>query len=734
MKQANRLYRHFLSALLLGGLAACGGGSGNNSFIPPPAAAQPPAAASQAVDSATVEAVSSRPDVVSGGDSLLRLKLSPATATAADVVVTAGSSDITSSLKPASDGSFLVLANGLPEGSSTVVVKRKATGDMLTQLTLVNHSINGPNFAGPHPEIFGCETTAWDLGQATGADCTAAKKISYQYKAKDGSFKPYPSTGPAPADVATAMLASGKAVDYVVRLETGVIDRAVYQIAFLNKPGEDLPTPMTASAYAGWNQRLVYTFGGGCGGGHHQGASNGGVVTDLFLSQGYAVASSSQNVLAVQCNDVRSAEAASMVKEYFIESFGLPAFTIGYGGSGGAMQQHLIATNYPGILDGILPSAGSYRDTITVVNATLDCSLMKSYFTRGATQGWTDAQKQSVAGWATWSACDIGGGDIDSGANGLGRIMVNPKGCDAIGSGSVGAVPSVYDPVTNPTGARCTYQDVLVNVFGRDSKGFARRPFDNVGVQYGLSALKGGSISFDQFIELNQKVGGYDIDGNIITSRMVGDSDAVSIAYKSGRVTDGVQLGSVPIIDYHAYSDLSPGFGGMHDLLQAYMLRARLIRANGDAQNQVILVPGGSSANTAAAFSLAQMDKWLTAIKADSSTATAAAKARANRPADLKDACWDASGKMIDQTSADGTTGACSTMYPLHSDPRIVSGAPITNDVLKCTLKAVDANDYGAPLTGAQIGALQSTFPAGVCDYGKLGQGQAKIATTWAKY
>jgi hypothetical protein len=723
MKQAIRLTRYLLGTLLLAGLVACGGEGGNSSSATP-----------QAVESATLETLSSKPDVVSGGDSLVRVKLFPATATVADIALTAGNTDITSSLKPTGDGSLLAHVTGLPDGSSTLSVKRKATGDTLSALTLTNHSITGPVFAGPHPEIFGCETTAWNLGPATGVDCTAEKQVTYQYKAQDGTFKPYPSTGPAPTDIAAATLAGGKKVDYVIRLETGVIDRAVYQIAFLNKPGEGVPTPMTAPAYAGWNQRLVYTFGGGCGGGHHQGATNGGVVNDLFLSQGYAVASSSQNVLAVQCSDVRSAEAASMVKEYFIKNFGLPAFTIGFGGSGGAMQQHLIATNYPGILDGILPSAGSFRDTITEVNSTLDCSLMKSYFARGATQGWTDAQKQSVVGWASWSACDIGGGDIDTGANGLGRIMVNPKGCDAIGSGSVGAVPSVYDPVTNPNGARCTYQDVLVNVFGKDDRGFARRPFDNVGVQYGLSALKGGSISFDQFIELNQKVGGYDIDGNIITSRTLGNPDAVAIAYKSGRVTDGVELGNIPIIDYHAYTDLLPGFGGMHDLLQAYMMRARLVRSNGDAQNQVILVPGLSSAGTAASFSLAQMDRWLTAINADKSTATAAAKVRANRPADLKDACWDAAGNMIDQASADGTTGSCATMNPLHSDPRIVSGAPITNDVLKCTLKAVDANEYGMPLTGTQVALLQSTFPAGVCDYSKPGQGQAKVATTWAKY
>ena len=57
----------------------------------------------------------------------------------------------------------------------------------------------------------------------------------------------------------------------------------------------------------------------------------------------------------------------------------------------------------------------------------------------------------------------------------------NPTdGCDAIGA-------AVYNPVTNPKGARCTLADISVNVLGVDPKtGFANRPLDNTGVQYGL--------------------------------------------------------------------------------------------------------------------------------------------------------------------------------------------------------------------------------------------------------
>ena len=50
----------------------------------------------------------------------------------------------------------------------------------------------------------------------------------------------------------------------------------------------------------------------------------------------------------------------------------------------------------------------------------------------------------------------------------------------------------VYDEQTNPDGVRCTLQDYMVNAFGRDDDGFARRGFDNVGVQYGLKGLRDG--------------------------------------------------------------------------------------------------------------------------------------------------------------------------------------------------------------------------------------------------
>ena len=51
-----------------------------------------------------------------------------------------------------------------------------------------------------------------------------------------------------------------------------------------------------------------------------------------------------------------------------------------------------------------------------------------------------------------------------------------------------------YDPAKNPQGARPTVFDVAHNIYGVESERRARRlrPFDNVGVQYGLNALNAG--------------------------------------------------------------------------------------------------------------------------------------------------------------------------------------------------------------------------------------------------
>ena len=87
--------------------------------------------------------------------------------------------------------------------------------------------------------------------------------------------------------------------------------------------------------------------------------------------------------------------------------------------------------------------------------------------------------------------------------------------------------------------------------------GFAKRPVDNVGVQYGLEALNlplgnTGKITMAQFLDLNLKIGGVDIDGVPITSRTRTDPDVSRIAYRSGNINDGRGLARAAIINFAA--------------------------------------------------------------------------------------------------------------------------------------------------------------------------------------
>ncbi len=162
---------------------------------------------------------------------------------------------------------------------------------------------------------------------------------------------------------------------YVVRVERGVINRTPYSFASI-------------IGAAGWNQRLVYQFGGGCGTAYSQGSPLGtDVVDDSLLKQGYAVATANFNTFQTSCNDVLSAETAMMVKEHVAETIGAPRFTIGAGASGGAIQQLMIAQNYPGILDALSPVI-PFPDAISIAPGVSDCGLL-AHFYAGAGAGLT---------------------------------------------------------------------------------------------------------------------------------------------------------------------------------------------------------------------------------------------------------------------------------------------------------------------------------------------------------
>jgi hypothetical protein len=190
-----------------------------------------------------------------------------------------------------------------------------------------------------------------------------------------------------------------------------------------------------------------------------------------------------------------------------------------------------------------------------------------------------------------------------------------------------------------------------VNVFGEDPRtGFAHRSLDNVGVQYGLLAFNAGRIDAEEFLDLNARVGGNDIDGNIDAARSVADRKALRIAYETGRVDSGAGgLGSLPIIQFRPWRD---DIGDVHDAIRSHSFRARLIATNGNADNHVNLVAsnvgtGAGALSAVEVMSIRLVDQWVENVVNDTSDHAAAAKVVRNKPAGLVDACFTVTGERI---------------------------------------------------------------------------------------
>ena len=677
-----------------------------------------------------LQVLSGRPDMVTGGDVLVAVQAA-ADAELSELRVALDGADVTAAFRPSPAGGLVGLVEGLSGAGELALAS--ADGTPLGAVSLVNHPVEGPVFSGPHEQPFVCETEAFELpwGETLGApldaNCSIARRVDYAYRSTDGELKPLADPAARPADVASTTTLTGATVPYIVRIETGTINRAVYQIAMLHDPSAPDPDPWTAPP--GWNGRLVYTFGGGCvNGWFRQGNRTGGVTDDVMLSQGYAVASSSLNVYANNCNDLLAAETMMMVKERFVEGYGAPHYTIGWGCSGGSYQNHQIADNYPGLLDGIIPGCSFPDVGFGTIPMITDARLLNHYFQNDGAGQFTEEEQRAVAGFLVLET--------------MPRVSIN-AGRITVGEFCPDALPEAarYHPTDNPGGARCDVYEHYVNVYGRDPEtGFARRPLDNIGVQYGLQALNDGVITTTQFLDLNAGIGGYDGDGNFRPERTVGDPEAIRLAYETGRLTNGGGgLATTPIIDYRAYSDDREA-GDVHTRYHSFSMRERLQKANGRADNHVMLVEDDrhglySSASPVLAGALRQMDRWLENLAADTSSDPQADKVARAKPADLIDACWsrDDEPVRIEENQVRGS-GRCEELYPSSPSPREVAGAPLTSDIPKCQLKPIDPGDYGMELTPDEMDRLRGIFPDGVCDWSQPGVGQTDLRGTWLTF
>ncbi len=678
---------------------------------------------------------SDRADMVSGGDVLVAFDL-PNGTDVADVSIRLNGDEVANAIyRSLADGRQGALVAGLGNGENEIEVTLGSTSE---HITVVNYPITGPIFSGPHQPLPVCTTEANGLGPSLDSNCSAAPVVSWRYRDLEGEFQPLGDPSQVPGDVE---ILEGSGLPFIIREESGTINRGIYSITVLD------PSPQSASWDASqWNQRLVYQFGGGCGTTYSQGFRLQGAPSAAALAAGYAFATSTFNTLQIQCNDTLSAETVLMVKEYFAERYGVPELTIGEGGSGGAIQQHLIGQNYPGLLDALAPTV-PFPDVVSTSLGVLDCSLLVAFYASDAGSSWTDQEKRAVNGHLTTGTCDLWEASFAPGVRAT-------EGCEVGLAGALPGVPDVptldpaliYDPVDNPGGLRCTVQDSNVNILGIDpDTGFARRPWDNVGLQYGLAALNDGDLSIDRFLDINELIGGFDADGFLQAQRSAASDETLRITYETGRVTSGDSaLRDIPIITTDIWTDDQ---GDIHDRVRAFAMRERLRLADGgNAPGFSIWTRDPEGASLVDSFlggalglgATGVLDEWLTALAKSNPEDHILDRLDATRPEAAIDNCITPDDEFFSGFDLYDNPGPCTDPYPIGEGPRIVAGAPITEHIIKCSLQSVEdavaAGLYAVEMTAAQRGRLEAIFPDGVCDYSQPGVGETAPLGTWQRF
>jgi hypothetical protein len=665
-----------------------------------------------------IKVLSNRADLVSGGDALVRVTL-PHGVRASRLRLTAGHRNVTRALRRTGRRRLDGRVRGLRAGR--VALTARIRGGSAARLFVTNHPIGGPVLAGPQIQPWRCQPGARD------AKCNQRASYRFVYLPKgaprngavlpgtntndnSGPFRPYDPKNPPPRDqIDTATTTEGVTVPFVVRIETGYLDRDQYAIATLFQPGRPW---RPAKPQRQFNHRLVVTHGFSCDTEYETGDAPN-VLVPRVLAGGFMVMSHALDHAGHNCNLLTQAESLVMTKEHAIDRYGTVRWTIGSGCSGGSLVQQQVANAYPGVYQGITPQC-SFPD------AWSSAMQYEEYyfglkFLQDPTRWGLGVIYDPAAQTAFFDHPNI--------ANPITFTTAIPNSGEPTRDCPGVPPEKVYDEHTNPHGVRCTLQDYMVNAFGRDEHGFARRGFDNVGVQYGLKGLRDGRISPAQFVDFNASIGGADMDLNLIAERTAADPIALERLYRTGAINSANNLNKVAIIDLRG-----PDPGAFHDVYRTYALRARLERNFGTAANQILwrgqtpLIGDPSFADDA----VFAVDRWLARVHADHRRIPLARKIIRDRPDTVAPRCTDGNGKELPSTACDQTVTAYGT-------PRMGADGPMSDDVMKCRLKPMRREDYPVTFTDAQWERLQQAFPGGVCDYSKPGVSQHG-AVQWLTY
>lgn len=766
-----------LTAVALVALAAgCGGGASAPSESAQAKGELPPF-------NFEIRTLSNRADLVSDGNVLVEVDV-PKNVPMHQVTLTLNGADVGSAfVADETTRKMRGVLTGLVLGENVFVADAngKGKGRPWASLTLTNHARGGPVLLGSQTQPWVCATptpvaqsgntpgsNASGLSTfAVDAQCNIATEYRLFYRTTvancstalpdpsgapvpaNNCFQPY-TMGSSPANMAMTTTNTGITVPYIVRVERGTMNRGIYDIAVLFDPTK----PWTALApQPQWNGKVIYSFGASTGQPRLQNRSSQNWADNSALSRGFMVVDNSLNDSSRSSNRVLNAETLMMMKEHIVDTYGEIKYTLGNGCSGGSIGQNTAASIYPGLLDGMQPSC-DYPDSVTTGLEVIDCVLLVNAYVKpqwaalmsGKTQAEINAKKTAINGHLDHLGCQSWNNafGFNNKPGNYVPLLVVDQNTGALAPAGLPrnncALPAalVYDPVTNPAGTRCGDADLSASVWGTTPgpvPGATRalQTGDNVGIQYGLNALRSGAISAEEFVTLNEIIGGSDVDSNLVPQRVAADPAALSIAYRAGIVASGTNHGKLPIIDSRGYDEQ-----GIHFIWRTFSQRDRIAQANGgNYGNQVIwrygtaLVPIGAAQTEAVTVqSLLTMDTWLSnllvsAPKATLNSVRTQAKVIDAKPATAFDLCYLTGDPTFSNPVTDMALCDADPRLQKHESPRQVAGGSISENILKCQLKPIVAADYlPATLTGAQMARMQAVFPGGVCDWSKPGVGQ----------
>jgi Tannase-like family of unknown function (DUF6351) len=710
--------------------------------------------------------LSNRADLISGGDALVEVIVPPGIIQA----IRNGNQKIKASVNgvPVPDGTLALRVNGriiglvtgLKVGENILTVQ---TPGKAMSIVITNHPIGGPVFAGAQLQPWICATTvpqtvtvignpgstpptATATTRASGlssdpidVQCDTPPTYSYYYQpiAKVGTGCTFtltganpcfvafptlndPSSRPADAAIADFTNDRGDTAKSIVRVERGQLNRNIYELATFYDPA------VASAPWApqkGWNQKLHWKFGAGASSSRFEEAPAVNTIFDNnALSRGFMVGASHLTNNGSNTNNTLAAETLMMVKERIIENYGEIRYTMSDGCSGGSIMQDSITSAYPGLVQGTQPNC-TYQDMLTTWIEVTDCGLVQANYYATPNGSALSTAKRTAINGEVQGFCTAWTGSF------LGAL--NPKTSTNCGTGFPAAL--VYS-ATNPHGIRCDTYDHDASLLGTfiDTDGLAKanNPRDNVGIQYGLNALQTGAITPEEFVQLNEGVGGYDADRNWVPNRMRADPAVLHTLYSGGLVSDGRQLAKVAIIDMRGNNNVN---GCIHANWRSLGLRQRLDRDHGSHGNNVIwATTNGISVGAAVVNkSFATMDKWLHAVELDTSANPIEVKVVNNKPPEAVDFCLNTHGDTDAQVAAAIPLfdPAC-TVNLTGKSVRQASGGPVAENIFKCQLKPLNFADpdyTGILFNASQQSRMQAVFPTGVCDWTKPGVEQVPV-------